>query len=220
MADETTTTETAQTDGAAGTGGEETSLLGGAAAANQEQQEGKANAEGQGKEQTEKDAKPGAPEKYEFKAPDGMDLDPEAVAAFEPLARELNLTQEAAQKLVDIYAGRMSAFNSAQQAQALQQRQGWEESVRSDKELGGHNLDATLAAGKQALNQFGTPELVNLLNHTGLGSNPEFVRFCAKVGKAMAEDSFHRGGSGADADDNSADARARRLLPKSYPNKG
>ena len=87
MADETTTTETAQTDGAAGTGGEETSLLGGAAAANQEQQEGKANAEGQGEEQTEKDAKPGAPEKYEFKAPDGMDLDPEAVAAFEPLAR-------------------------------------------------------------------------------------------------------------------------------------
>lgn len=220
MADETTTTETTQTDGAAGAGGEETSLLGGDAAANQEQQEGKANAEGQGGKQTEEDAKPGAPEKYEFKAPDGMDLDPEAVAAFEPLARELNLTQEAAQKLVDIYASRMSALGSAQQAQALQQRQGWEESVRSDKELGGHNLDATLAAGKQALNQFGTPELVNLLNHTGLGSNPEFVRFCAKVGKAMAEDSFHRGGSGADADDNSADARARRLLPKSYPNKG
>ena len=205
MADETTqTTETTQTDGAAGTG-DQASLLGGAGdgAANQEQQ-GKENAEGQGEKQTEKDAKPGAPEKYEFKAPDGMDLDTEAVAAFEPLARELNLSQEAAQKLVDIYASRMSALGSAQQAQALQQRQGWEESVRSDKELGGHNLDATLAAGKQALNQFGTPELVNLLNHTGLGSNPEFVRFCAKVGKAMAEDTFHRGGSGKAPDEGTA----------------
>ena len=206
MADETTTTtETTQTDGAAGAGGEETSLLGGAAAANQEQQEGKANTEGQGEKQTDdKDAKPGAPEKYEFKAPDGMDLDAEAVAAFEPLARELNLSQEAAQKLVDIYASRMSAFASAQQEQALQQRQGWEAAVRSDKDLGGQNLESTLNAGKQALAKFGSPELVNLLNHTGLGSNPEFVRFCATVGKAMAEDTFHRGGSGKAPDEGTA----------------
>lgn len=211
MADETTTTtETTQTDGAAGTG-DQASLLGGAGdgAANQEQQ-GKENAEGQGEKQTEKDAKPGAPEKYEFKAPDGMDLDTEAVAAFEPLARELNLSQEAAQKLVDIYASRMSALGSAQQAQALQQRQGWEAAVRSDKDLGGQNLESTLNAGKQALKQFGTPELVNLLNHTGLGSNPEFVRFCATVGKAMAEDTFHRGGSGSVAGDPS-----QRLFPNS-----
>ena len=211
MADETTTTtETTQTDGAAGTG-DQASLLGGAGdgAANQEQQ-GKENAEGQGEKQTEKDAKPGAPEKYEFKAPDGMDLDTEAVAAFEPLARELNLSQEAAQKLVDIYASRMSAFASAQQEQALQQRQGWEAAVRSDKDLGGQNLESTLNAGKQALKQFGTPELVNLLNHTGLGSNPEFVRFCATVGKAMAEDTFHRGGSGSVAGDPS-----QRLFPNS-----
>ena len=74
----------------------------------------------------------------------------------------------------------------------------------------GFAVDATLAAGKQALNQFGTPELVNLLNHTGLGSNPEFVRFCAKVGKAMAEDSFHRGGSKSEAD-----GMPSRLFPNS-----
>lgn len=206
MADETTpNTGTALPDGAAGTGDAAT-LLGGAGdgAANQEQQ-GKENPEGQGDKQTDdKDAKPGAPEKYEFKAPDGMDLDAEAVAAFEPLARELNLSQEAAQKLVDIYASRMSAFASAQQEQALQQRQGWEAAVRSDKDLGGQNLESTLNAGKQALAKFGSPELVNLLNHTGLGSNPEFVRFCATVGKAMAEDTFHRGGSGKAPDEGTA----------------
>ena len=210
MADETTqTTETTQTDGAAGTG-DQASLLGGAGdAANQEQQKGNENAEGQGEKQTDdKDAKPGAPEKYEFKAPDGMDLDAEAVAAFEPLARELNLSQEAAQKLVDIYASRMSAFASAQQEQALQQRQGWEAAVRSDKDLGGQNLESTLNAGKQALAKFGSPELVNLLNHTGLGSNPEFVRFCATVGKAMAEDTFHRGGSGSGTPD-----PAKKMFP-------
>lgn len=46
---------------------------------------------------------PGAPEKYAFTAPEGQELDTSALAQFEPVARELNLTQEQAQKLVDVY---------------------------------------------------------------------------------------------------------------------
>ncbi|ECV7263739.1 TPA: peptidase, partial [Salmonella enterica subsp. enterica serovar Strathcona] len=45
---------------------------------------------------------PGAPEKYAFTAPEGQELDTSALAQFEPVARELNLTQEQAQKLVDV----------------------------------------------------------------------------------------------------------------------
>lgn len=45
----------------------------------------------------------GAPEKYEFQAAEGVELDTEALKEFEPVARELNLTNEQAQKLVDAY---------------------------------------------------------------------------------------------------------------------
>jgi len=58
-----------------------------------------------GDKQTDnKDAKPeGPPEKYEFQLPDGMELDQEALAEFDPIARELNLNNEQAQKLASIY---------------------------------------------------------------------------------------------------------------------
>ncbi len=40
---------------------------------------------------------------YEFQAAEGVELDTEALKEFEPVARELNLTNEQAQKLVDAY---------------------------------------------------------------------------------------------------------------------
>lgn len=59
------------------------------------------------KSKAEKDEKEqkqeGAPEKYEFKAGEGVELDAEALKDFEPVARDLNLTNEQAQKLVDAY---------------------------------------------------------------------------------------------------------------------
>ncbi|MGK3508138.1 exodeoxyribonuclease VII large subunit, partial [Escherichia coli] len=42
-------------------------------------------------------------QKYEFQAAEGVELDTEALKEFEPVARELNLTNEQAQKLVDAY---------------------------------------------------------------------------------------------------------------------
>ncbi len=50
----------------------------------------------------------GAPEKYEFKAPEeGQELDKGALEVFEPIARELNLNNEQAQKLVDVYGSKI-----------------------------------------------------------------------------------------------------------------
>ncbi len=43
----------------------------------------------------------GAPEKYEFKAPDGREYDAEVLNNFSEVAKDLNLSQDAAQKLLD-----------------------------------------------------------------------------------------------------------------------
>jgi transcription antitermination factor NusG len=61
----------------------------------------------------------GAPEKYEFKAGEGVELDTEALKDFEPVARDLNLTNEQAQKLVDAYP-KILAGVQQRQAEAWQ----------------------------------------------------------------------------------------------------
>ncbi|HCH6765088.1 TPA: peptidase [Serratia marcescens] len=143
-------------------------------------------------DKTDKKDKPAAPEKYEFSAPEGQELDANALAVFEPIAKELGLSQEQAQKLVDIYPQIQQ-----QQAEAWsKQVADWGEQVKADKEIGGDKFNASVGAAQRALDQFGNTELREYLNASGLGNHPALVRFCAKVGKAMAEDTFVVPGQG------------------------
>lgn len=137
-------------------------------------------------DKAEKDKKPAAPEKYEFAAPEGQELDANALAVFEPIAKELGLTQEQAQKLVDIYPQIQQ-----QQAEAWsKQGEEWREQVKSDKEIGGDKYTANVGNAQKALDQFGSPALREYLETTLLGNHPELVRFFAKVGKAVSEDTM------------------------------
>lgn len=130
----------------------------------------------------------GAPEKYEFTAGEGVELDTEALKDFEPVARDLNLTNEQAQKLVDAYP-KILAGVQQRQAEAWQaQTEQWAADVKADKEIGGDKLTANLSAAQRALDQFGGPVLKEYLNTTGLGNHPELVKAFVKIGKAMSED--------------------------------
>ncbi|HCT8099114.1 TPA: peptidase [Enterobacter hormaechei] len=137
----------------------------------------------------------GAPEKYEFKLAEGQELDTAALEQFEPIARELNLTNEQAQKMVDLYGTKIMPMVQKQQAEAWQkQTEGWAETVKADKEIGGDKLTANLSAAQRALEQFGDPELKEYLDSTGLGNHPALVKAFIKVGKAMSEDKVVTGG--------------------------
>lgn len=140
-----------------------------------------------------KDEKPIVPETYEFQLPDGMELDKERLAEAEPIFKDLGLTQEQAQKLVNLDVKRAQAEAEAQANAWTTLRSGWRDQVTADKEIGGQNLDQSLAHGNLAVNKFGTPELKEALKVYGMGDHPEFVRFCARVGKAMSEADVHFG---------------------------
>ncbi|HFD9077355.1 TPA: peptidase [Salmonella enterica] len=143
----------------------------------------------------DKEQKPeGAPEKYEFKPAEGQDLDTAALEQFEPIARELNLTNEQAQKMVDLYGTKIMPMVQQQQAEAWQKTtEQWAADVKADKEIGGDKLTGNLSAAQRALAQFGTPELKEYLEGTGLGNHPELVKAFVKVGKAMSEDGMVTG---------------------------
>ncbi|EHB7665313.1 peptidase [Escherichia coli] len=141
----------------------------------------------------EKQKQEGAPEKYEFTAGEGVELDTEALKDFEPVARDLNLTNEQAQKLVDAYPKILAGVQQRQAEAWQKQTEGWAETVKADKEIGGDKLTANLSAAQRALDQFGSPELKEYLNATGLGNHPDLVKTFVKIGKAMSEDGMVTG---------------------------
>ncbi|KKF68294.1 peptidase [Citrobacter amalonaticus] len=144
-------------------------------------------------EKKEDDKPEGAPEKYEFQAAEGVELDTEALKEFEPVAREMNLTNEQAQKLVDVYPKILAGVQQRQVEAWQQTTEQWAADVKADKEIGGDSLTANLSVAQRAIDQFGTPDLKEYLNSTGLGNHPGLVKFCVKVGKAMSEDGMVAG---------------------------
>lgn len=132
------------------------------------------------------EAKQGAPEKYtDFTMPEGMTLDKDmaekAVTAF----KEMNLSQEQAQKLVTLQAENAKALSEATLQGYQQQINEWKD---SSVKLYGAKSQEEFAVAAQAINRFGTPELRTILNETGLGNHPELVKFFVQVGHAIKED--------------------------------
>ena len=132
-----------------------------------------------------------APESYEFQMPDGVELDTAAADEFKGIAKEYGLTQEQAQKVADIGAKMVQ-----RQAEAhMSQVQAWVDAVKTDKEIGGEKLNENLAVARKTIDTFGSPELKEVLNVTGLGNHPEIVKLAYKIGKAISDDGFVRGGN-------------------------
>ena len=129
---------------------------------------------------------------YEFVMPEGIEPDAKATEEFVAIAKELKLPKEGAQKLVDLAIAR----DKAQAEAFVAQVQEWETTVKADKELGGDKLPETLAVCQKAI-ALGPPELKDLLSSTKMGSHPVVVKWAYAVGKALSEDRFVQGGSGA-----------------------
>ena len=173
----------------------------GGEASNQQSEQGAEPPEGgkpdaEGKPDGRQEQKPeGAPEKYEFSTDEGVELDSAALADFEPVARELNLTNEQAQKLVDAYPKILEGVQQRQTEAWQAQTEEWAATVKADKEIGGDKLTTNIGVAQRALDQFGTPELKEYLNATGLGNHPDLVKTFVKIGKAMSEDGMVSGGN-------------------------
>ena len=153
-------------------------------------------------ETSDQEAPQGAPETYEFntKVADAPEeLDPEVITAFGEVAKELDLPQEAAQKVID----KVAPVMQAQQAKMVEQvKVDWANDAKADQEFGGENLNANLEVAKSSLKAFGTDALKSLLQESGLGNHPEVIRFMYRAGKAISEDAYVGNSQGADAKSN------------------
>lgn len=126
---------------------------------------------------------------YKFELPEGIDIDEPAANNFKALAKELQLSQDAAQKVVAFAAQRELQRAEAHRATV----KGWADTVTADKELG---KAENQAIARKAVETFGSPELKTLLERSGLGNHPELVRAFFNAGKAISEGKFIAGRTG------------------------
>jgi hypothetical protein len=137
------------------------------------------------------------PDKYEFKAPEGHTLDAAAIEAVTPIFKELGLTQEQAQKLVDAQVARDIAAAKAPQTTYDALRTKWQTETLAHPEIrnarsGEHNgIDAVKAEMGKTLNALGDPKLAaefkEAMDLTGAGDNPAFVRTFLKLAAFVTE---------------------------------
>ena len=136
------------------------------------------------------------PEKYEFTMPEGVQLDGGLLDKTTPILKELGLSQEQATKLVGAYADHVKA-----QAEAAINKDIEDHNQRIDawdaelKQTFGDKLPQTISDAQIALNQLDSPELMELLESSGLGSHPGVIKQLAKLGSQMRERETVNGGT-------------------------
>jgi len=130
-----------------------------------------------------------APEAYEdYTAPEGVTFNDEILGSFNETAKELNLTQEQAQKLVDIAIKNQSQSLDQQKQQWQNVFTGWNKEIKNDAEFGGINLPDTISRYKRSMATHGTPELKELLIQSGYEHHPAMIKHFAGLDKKYGED--------------------------------
>ena len=133
-----------------------------------------------------------APETYEvFELPENFDMNEETLGEYHTFAKENNLTQEQAQRGVDMVA----QMKQAEMNQWVEQQKSWVDDAKSDTEFGGDKFEQSISVAVKARDSFGTPEFNEMLDSSGLGNHPEMIRFLSRVGKQISEDGVVVGGS-------------------------
>ena len=130
----------------------------------------------------------GAPDKYEdFKIPEGYTMDEAGLGKFTEIAKEANLTQDAAQKFLDLATENAKAAADSKVEQAKVIRKDWVESVKADPDFGSTKFNETVQRCVRTRDTFGSPALKTLFNTTGLGDHPEIIKAFARIDRAIGE---------------------------------
>lgn len=156
------------------------------------------------------------PDSYDIKTSNGEQLGGEDLAKLNQVCKQAGLTNEQAQALFSAYESDVTNFSQQLQSDYQQQVQSWVNEVQNDKKLGGENFEKTKANIKNVVNKFGSQELADFLNSSGLGCNPTFVHFMNNVGSLMSNDSqFINGNANRQMTDQE---RRSEILKKMYSN--
>lgn len=142
---------------------------------------------------------PKAPETYAaFRAPENYKLDEELIATVTPMFKEMNLSQDQAQKLVDFYSKNAIATGEQLTKAVTDMKAEWAAQIEKSPDLGGARSDQVRATIARALGQL--PKEIetkfrDALTFTGAGIHPDVVRGVWKLAELLTEGQHVPGGN-------------------------
>jgi hypothetical protein len=136
--------------------------------------------------------KPVVPEKYDLKLSEGSMLSAEDLERISSHAREKGLTQEQAAERLSVEEASAKkgaeAYEKRQEEVLAAEKQRWIDAGMADAEIGGDKYQESAELAKRVVEKFGTKELREGLDKSGLGNYHEFVKLMSRIGRAMDSD--------------------------------
>lgn len=125
-----------------------------------------------------------------IETPEGVTLAAETMAELGNVCRELNLSQKA---FSDIVAKMTPVLERQRVADVARVRAAFDEKLRTDPEIGGPKLKATMAAANKAYARFVDQETAALLKASGLNHHPGIIRMFKVINDQISDDAVVRG---------------------------
>lgn len=166
-----------------------------------------------------------APEAYaDFTVPEGFTLNKEALEAAVPVFKELGLTQDQAQKLVDIQTKREATLAKSNQTEYDGLRQAERTKVLGDNNLsaGGKVKPEVLQTIGRAIDSIGDPALAAAFRRdmdvTGFGDFHTVVKVLNKLGQMVTEGRPVIGGGPSPGGQTAPGSKPTSIANAMYPN--
>lgn len=166
----------------------------------------------------------GAPEKYEFKPPEGQQLDAKLIESVTPVFKELGLSQDQANKLFEAYTKQSAAAAEAVYKPYTEMQADWRSKVFNDPALGdGTGLKAEIKGRiDRALNNVGGAELTvefkKAFDLTGAGSHPAVIKMMNKFAEAVGEGTLVNGKGPSPLGQQAPNSKPKSAASALYPN--
>jgi hypothetical protein len=130
--------------------------------------------------------RPDEPTGYEMKVPEGMDayFNENLMGEFRNVAHKIGLSQNQVNALMDYQAGMVNAEMENMPAVLSAQKEQTENALKQEW---GIDYDKNIRAAQRALQVYGDPEIMELMN-TAAGNNPSVVKLFARLGAEVTED--------------------------------
>ena len=160
---------------------------------------GTADADKEGAEKPEEDDKSEdkAVEYGDFKIAEQLQVDEETLGLAKATFREMGLTQEQAQKLIDLQNSlalkQDATLTKTVEAETQKLIGKWEAAVRADEELGGADLGEKMKIARSAATKLGCEDALMVISEARLSSNPAILRLLYRAGMALSEGAYVQG---------------------------
>ncbi|MDR1514082.1 MAG: hypothetical protein LBS45_00170 [Synergistaceae bacterium] len=151
-----------------------------------------------------------APESYEpFTAPEGFSITDEQNGELVELGKEMKLNQTQMQRLVDFGAKKIGDGMEAMRLEIIKR---WRHESEHDSEI-----TAGIDHARRLISNIGDEkfraDFRAMINETGIGDNPLFIRFCIQTGKLLGEDAFIKQGNNTNPNSQTLAGIAHSLYP-------